>query len=309
MTVTASLKLTQNAVTNGPGVSLIGVGGLAVTLENGNNLNVIRWIFELLDTPIGSALSPGILSDGPTNNTSFTPDSSPDTPGCYRIKLTVIGSDGSTDCDIRNFAVPTPVSGWILPPFRATADEMNFPTNTEGWETYLNQAFLDLDSVLATLEDFGASDATFPTPNGSSPAESTTRNVHPILAYDDTTNEVAFFEGYIPSHYKSGDVVVRLDWAAATATTGDVKWNAAFERLNVGGPDLDVDDFAADQTTTSTTAGAAGVLTRTTITFTNAQADSIGAGEAFRLRVTRDAADGADDLVGDAHLFKVSLIQ
>jgi hypothetical protein len=304
MTATASLKLTQNAVTNGPGVSMIGVGGLPVTLENGSNLDVIRWTFELLDTPIGSALVPGVLSSGITPTASFTPDSGPITPGCYKVKLTVLGADGSYDCDIRNFAVPTETYGWILPPFRATADEMNFPGNTEGWETLLNQALLDLDIGLANLDDFRADEATLP---GANPAAIGARNTHPIASYDDTTAETAYFEGYIPTNYKGGDVTVRLDWAGATATTGNVKWDVAFERLNVGGPDLDVNDFATAQTATTATAAVSGELVRTEIVFTNAEADAIGPGEAFRLLVARDP--GSDTMIGDAQLLKVSLMQ
>jgi hypothetical protein len=165
MPVIASIKITQNAVTNGPGVSLIGVGGLLVTLENGNDAAVVSWKWDLLDTPLDSAIPAQVLSDGPIPTASFTPDSAPDTPGCYRIKLTILGSDGSTSCDIRNFAVPT-TQGWILPPFRATSPELNFPGNAEGWESLLNRIFLDLSAGGALeVKNEGVSLGAFPIMN------------------------------------------------------------------------------------------------------------------------------------------------
>jgi hypothetical protein len=121
---------------------MVGVGGLAVSLFNEDDTGAVAWEWELLDSPLNSALVPGSL--GTSATASFTPDT-PETPGCYRVKLTVQGADGSVACDVKNFAVPT-AQGWILPPFKATAAELNFPGNEEGWESLLNEIFLDLAS-------------------------------------------------------------------------------------------------------------------------------------------------------------------
>jgi hypothetical protein len=147
MPVTASITFEQDATSPGAGISMVGVGGSLVTLTNADNTGVIQWTWELLDSPIGSALAPGIL--GNSFSESFTPDT-PDTPGCYRIRLAVIGTDGSTACDVKNFCVPTE-QGWILPPFKATAGELNFPGNTEGWESLLNQIFLDISDAISDI--------------------------------------------------------------------------------------------------------------------------------------------------------------
>ena len=140
--VAASITFEQNAISPGPGISMVGVGGLVVTLTNADDTGVISWAWELLDSPINSALVPGSL--GTSASETFTPDL-PETPGCYRIKLTVQGADGSIACDVKNFAVPT-TQGWVLPPFRASAAELNFPGNTEGWESLLNTILLSISS-------------------------------------------------------------------------------------------------------------------------------------------------------------------
>lgn len=125
---------------------MVGVAGLPVTLSNATNAGVTKWVYELLDAPLNSALTPGILSSGASPTVNFTPDN-PATPGCYRVKLTVFtsGPGCSSSSIIRNFAVPT-TQGWILPPFKAKAAELNFPGNTEGWEQLLNEIFLTIPS-------------------------------------------------------------------------------------------------------------------------------------------------------------------
>jgi hypothetical protein len=132
-----------------------------------------------------------------------------------------------------------------------------------------------------------------------------TRNSIAVLDFDAGTDESAVFGAILPRHYGGGGLSVILHWMATSATTGNVKWNAAIERMNT---DLDSDSFAADQTATTTTTGTAGIVTTTTITFTNgAQMDSLATGEPFRLRVTRDANDAGDTMTGDAELLRVEV--
>lgn len=148
-------------------------------------------------------------------------------------------------------------------------------------------------------------DAQFPSSN---PAVAASRNGHPLLAFDDTTAQNVEFSKALSTGYAAGTITLNIDWIAATATTGAVKWNAQFERMGTTGHDLDTDAFAAAQTTTTTTSGTSGIVVRTAITFTQAQADSIAANDAFRLRVTRDAANGADNLVGNAQIVMAQIV-
>jgi hypothetical protein len=157
------------------------------------------------------------------------------------------------------------------------------------------------------MEKFDANLAIFPSSN---PAQATSRNGHPLLAFDDTTAESVIFIGSLSEDYDSGsDLLVRIDWVAATAIIGAVTWGVEVEANAPAGTDLDADSFDTQQTGNDTTSGTSGVIVRTTITLTNAEADAIAAGNAFRLRLQRLPADGSDDLVGDAQVRAVSLVQ
>lgn len=134
------------------------------------------------------------------------------------------------------------------------------------------------------------------------------RNARFVLAFDDAADQAAVFTGILPRHYAGGGLTVSLVFAMDTATTGDVVWTAAIERIGTS-QDLDADGFAAAQSSGAVAvAGTAGVPVVATIAFTDgAQMDSLAVGEAFRIRVVRDADNGDDDASGDAHLVVLEL--
>lgn len=133
-----------------------------------------------------------------------------------------------------------------------------------------------------------------------------TRNGHPVLDFDDTTQESAVWTGVVPGVYAGGTINVCVTWAATSATTGTIGFDAAIERINDEGQDLDADGFATAQTITATTIPATSGHTKTVCaSFTQSQADSIAANDAFRLRIRRDVAN--DNASGDAELVVVSI--
>jgi hypothetical protein len=90
---------------------------------------------------------------------------------------------------------------------------------------------------------------------------------------------------------------------ADTATSGDVRWGVAFERMNT---DLDSDSFDTVAEGNGTANGTSGIPTVTEITITTI--DSIAAGDAFRLKVYREASDTTNDTMsGDAQLIAVEV--
>lgn len=150
------------------------------------------------------------------------------------------------------------------------------------------------------------------TPNANMPpatlfANFNTRNNHLVLEYDPTTNWDAIFKAIMPQNYAGGGVTVYIHWCAATATSGNVLWNAAFE-ADVA-QDIDSDGFAtANASTADACSGTSGIETISTIAFTNgAQMDSVVAGGEFRLKVTRNAADGTDTMAGLAQITSVEI--
>jgi hypothetical protein len=134
------------------------------------------------------------------------------------------------------------------------------------------------------------------------------RNGHLVLDFDAATDESAVFSGVLPQHYGSGGVTVYLHWSASGVTTNAVVWTAAFERVGAGQQDIDEDGFATANSVTATAPGTDGFVDIASIAFTNgAQMDSVAVGEKFRIKVTRDADNGADTMAGDAELHAVEI--
>jgi len=163
-----------------------------------------------------------------------------------------------------------------------------------------NQTALDANNSIS----FDANDAIYPSSN---PAVAISRNGHPIISFDDTVAENVLFNKALPANYNDGDINVDIDWVAESATTGGVTWGVEFERNAPGGDDIDADSFDTQQTGTDTTSGTSGIITRTTITLTQAEADDIEALDSYRLRLQRVVGDSGDDMTGDAQVLRVGV--
>ena len=139
-------------------------------------------------------------------------------------------------------------------------------------------------------------------PPSSNPASLDTRNQHPVLDFDGSTNESAVFSSVMPRNYSGNGVVVYIHYAMSSAESGDIDWDAAFERIGDQQQDMDSDGFAAANSVDNTTVpGTSGLVDVVGISFTDgADMDSIAAGEGLRLKITRDA--GNDTATGDAEL-------
>ena len=145
--------------------------------------------------------------------------------------------------------------------------------------------------------------ATANQPPAASAATMAFRNGHPVLEFDAATAEIAIFSGVLPVSYSAGGFLTTVYWMAASATSGDVKWNVYIEAHTPDADDLDSDSFGSLNTTTATTASAAGELMQTNVSITSG--DGLLAGESFRLQVSREANHAADTMTGDAQLLKV----
>jgi hypothetical protein len=136
------------------------------------------------------------------------------------------------------------------------------------------------------------------------------RNGHPVLDFDGSTDEEAVFTGILPMNYGASGLDINIWWAATSATSGNVRWQAAIERMDVASLDIDGDSFAAFQSAGGTPPATNGQLVKTTVSLTNgAQMDSLAAGEAFRLKIRRDAdgTSGTDDVTTDVELVVVEI--
>lgn len=145
-------------------------------------------------------------------------------------------------------------------------------------------------------------------PPAASFATFDTRNRHVVVDFDAASNESAVFPAVLPRSYQGGGITATLVWAASTATSGVCRWLAAFERLQDETTDIDSDSFGASQPINANAPAISGTPQYSEIAFTDgAQIDGILAGEAFRLKITRDATNAADTMAGDAELLRVEL--
>jgi hypothetical protein len=145
-------------------------------------------------------------------------------------------------------------------------------------------------------------------PPSSNYATLDTRNQHPCLDFDASTNESAVFSSVMPQHYAgTTGVTVYLHYAMSSATADTVDWDVSWERIGDQQLDIDSDSFAAVNSVDNTTVpGTSGNVDIVSVAFTDgADMDSVAKGESFRLKVTRDAS--SDDATGDAELYKVEL--
>lgn len=139
-------------------------------------------------------------------------------------------------------------------------------------------------------------------PPTSAYAQLDTRNAIPVLAYDAATQETAIFGGVLLSHYSGGGLTLDVFWMAASATAGDAKWDAAYEEDDPNNNDLDSDNFGTASAVTTTTNAVSGKVVKSTITISHANMGSPVAGDPFRLRIRRLAADAGDTMTGDAQI-------
>lgn len=143
-------------------------------------------------------------------------------------------------------------------------------------------------------------------PPSSNYATASIRNGHPILEFDQTTQEMAVFTYIMPRHYTSAaDIVIYIHaMLAAGVTTGTLGWTVELERMSDNTLDLDGDGFATALTVTATTVpGTSGVVLVLSGTLTTTHLDAVTAGDSFRLRIKRDVSN--DNAAGDAQLIAV----
>lgn len=149
-------------------------------------------------------------------------------------------------------------------------------------------------------------------PPSTSYATLDTRNGHPVLDFDGSADEEAVFSGVLPSDYAGGGLTVSTWWAFTSATSGSLRVQAAIERINVSSLDIDADSFASFQSAGGSAPGTSGQVIQVDVVFTDgAQMDSLAAGEAFRLKIRRDAdgTSGTDDIATDAELVMTMVME
>jgi len=140
-------------------------------------------------------------------------------------------------------------------------------------------------------------------------AQRVNRNGHVVWAFDTGTDEFLIFPVML-HNYGGGGLTLTIEWAAATATSGNGEWEAAIERHRADHADfdMDADSFAAVNASGAVAVpGAAGRVKYTDITWSDgADMDSLANTEGGRLKINRNVGV-TSDAAGDLQILKVIL--
>lgn len=160
---------------------------------------------------------------------------------------------------------------------------------------------LTINTLSKTIQRFTPRDNQPPATNY---ATLDTRNSVLVLEYDASTEESGYFVGVVDeSMTLTSGITVRIWWMGDTATSGNVRWGVQFERT---GTDMDADSFDTNAQVTSAANATSGIESVASITITTI--DSLVAGDRYRLRVYRVAADATNDtMTGDAQVVAVEV--
>ena len=165
---------------------------------------------------------------------------------------------------------------------------------------------VSISNLLTPTQTIGIFNALDSQPPSTNYATIDTRNSVPVLDFDATVAESTVFSGIVPSNFGiTASLWLYLHFSATTATGSTVAWLAQMERMS------GVSGFSSDAFTTGTTFN--GVLGNT-LGFVAVVGTTIGVpsgltqGDAYRLKITRNAADAVNDTaIGDAELIATEL--
>lgn len=134
------------------------------------------------------------------------------------------------------------------------------------------------------------------------------RNGRPVLDFDSSTKENAFFSTVLPRNYSGSGLTINIAWSATSATTGYTVWKTAIERNKDDDLDIDLDSFGPESYASGLANATNGKLTYSPSVHTDgSQMDGVLAGEMFRLKIAREPSHATDTMSGDAELVSIEL--
>jgi hypothetical protein len=139
-----------------------------------------------------------------------------------------------------------------------------------------------------------------------------TRNLRPILTFANLVIAGCVFSGVMPDDYQNSSFFVNVFYATANVPNpgDDVAWGAYFERIDVDSLDLDNDSFLTPaQIVVDPVPANSGDIHKVQIPFTQAQADALQSGEAYRLLLIRATPSETQGVAGDAQVIRVEVSQ
>lgn len=127
------------------------------------------------------------------------------------------------------------------------------------------------------------------------------------LAFDAATEETCYFP-FQAINYGSGNITAKIEWYAASASSGGVTWGCSLAAItpNTDTQDIETKAFATENTAADSHLGTTGKRLHE-ISCTISNLDSVANGDWCMLRVARKVADANDTMTGDALLTSIIL--
>ena len=131
-------------------------------------------------------------------------------------------------------------------------------------------------------------------------------NTRPVLAYDASTDETAYWTIVAPQGL-TGTITCILSLIGNAAGTNSTYWEVAVEAVtSADATDLDSStSFGTVNTGNVAMPSTQGHLVQLTVTLTNN--DSIAAADYVRISIARDANNGSDNFAADAYLLAAEI--
>lgn len=131
-------------------------------------------------------------------------------------------------------------------------------------------------------------------------------NTRPVLAYDASTDETAYWTIVAPQGL-TGTITCVLSLIGNAAGTNSTYWEVAVEAVtSADATDLDSStSFGTVNTGNVAMPSTQGHLVQLTVTLTNN--DSIAAADYVRISIARDANNGSDNFAADAYLLAAEI--
>jgi hypothetical protein len=139
---------------------------------------------------------------------------------------------------------------------------------------------------------------------GTPPSGAVVPRIMTVAFNSDADRYASWDIGSFYPNYSGQTLTLTIEWMT-DATPGDCTWKAAFAAFNSGDV-LTNKVTAAMRSTTTSAPGTAKTVVTSTITFTQAQADSVAAGDSVVLLIGRDTTAGTP-LSGKAKITKLAL--
>ena len=162
--------------------------------------------------------------------------------------------------------------------------------------------------MATTKQVFGPRDVLLPATNYPTYRLTAGTN-YPVeaLAFDPSTEWACYLQ-LVGMNYGSGDVTVRIQWYADTASSGGVTFGCSLAAItpNTDTQDVETNAFATENTGSDSHLGTTGQrLHEMTVTVSNL--DSLALGDAVWLKIARKVADGSDTMTGACLVTAISV--